>query len=85
MTLLVNTIEFEGRKAVINSYSRHPLLVESCERQLTQWQARYPSANVQTEELYEGETIALVAAGRAAVGDDVLRSFAHEIGQASQA
>ena len=85
MTLLVNTIEFAGRKAVINSYSRHPLLDESRAKQLAGWQARYPNATVRTEEMHDIEAMALVAAGREAIGQNVLRSFAHEIGQASQA
>jgi hypothetical protein len=85
MTLLANTIEFAGRKAVINSYSRHPALDASREAQLAGWKARYPNATVQTEELHEVDVVALVAAGDAATDGGSLRCFAHEIGHASQA
>ena len=82
MTLYVNTIEFSGRKAVINSYSNHPLLVESRERQLSSWKARYPNAKVKTEEMSESDTAELVAVE----GDrHNLAYLAYEIGQASEA
>lgn len=74
--LNVNTIEFGGRKAVINSYSDHPALVKSREEQLTRWKAQYPLANVQTERLTEADTVALVA-------KDTTRNLAYDIGQAS--
>lgn len=61
--LNVNTIEFNGKKAVINSYSDHPALVESMNRQLTEWTAHYSNATVRTERLSEVDTRALVANG----------------------
>ena len=75
----VNTIEFGHRKAVINSYSDHPALVDSMNKQRESWTAQYPNATVKTERMSYDETCALVAAG----GDTHLRSPAHEIGQSS--
>lgn len=81
MTLYVNTIEFDGRKAVINSYSDHPSLAASMEGQQKRWSLEYPNAIVRTEEMSEADCRELVAAGR--VGH--LRNLAYEIGQASLA
>jgi hypothetical protein len=78
--LNVNTIEFGGRKACINSYSDHPLLAENMNRQAEAWRLRYPKAIVRTERMSEADTIALVAYDR--LGP--LRSLPHEIGKASQ-
>ena len=86
MTLYVNTIEFDGRKAVLNSYSpayvqAYPVMAESMIEQRQGWTARYPNAIVRTEEMAEAECMQLVAEGD--IGP--LRCLAHEIGQASQA
>jgi hypothetical protein len=81
MMLYVNTIEFDGRKAVINSYSDHPALVASMTGQQKRWASKYPNATIRTEEMSEADCMRLVAAGE--VGP--LRSLAYEIGQASQA
>lgn len=78
--LNVNTIEFAGRKAVINSYSDHPLLVDDMNKQRETWAARFPNAIVKTERLSEIETMRLVAL------DNVpLESLAWDIGRASNA
>jgi len=62
--LKVNTIEFNGAKAVINSYgSDHPILMQSMTTQREQWAAKYPRATVRTEELDELTTINLVKVG----------------------
>lgn len=78
-SLNVNTIEFNGQKAVINSYSDHPLLVANMEKQLKQWQERYPNATVRTERMHEIECMQLVAASDKGAG----RNHAYEIGLAS--
>lgn len=62
--LNVNTIEFDGRKAVINSYSDHPELVENMNRQREAWAANYPNATVRTERMDEADVVALVRHGR---------------------
>ena len=63
--LNVNTIEFKGQKAVINSYriNEFPVLAESCERQRQLFAARFPNAIVKTERMTESETRELVAEG----------------------
>ena len=81
--LYVNTIEFEGRKACINSYSDHPLLVASMNKQREAWAAKYHNATVKTERMTEADTIALVSHGRAQ--GDHLYNHAYAIGQASLA
>lgn len=79
--LYVNTIEFNGQKAVLNSYSPQfiDILGAGMEAQRDEWAARYPNATVKTERMSEVDTMALVAAGR--LGP--LRNWAYEIGQAS--
>lgn len=74
--LNVNTIEFGGRKAVINSYSDHPALVDDMNKQRESFAAAYPKAIVKTERMTEEETRLLVAL-------DHERNAPHEIGQAS--
>lgn len=74
-TLNVNTIEFEGVKAAINSYSDHPALVTSMNRQREEWTAEYPNATVRTERMSEEATRALVANG----------NKPHTVGSASKA
>lgn len=64
MHLNVNTIEFDGHKAALNSYSDHPALVDSMNRQRENWAARFPNATVRTERMTEAECVRLVAAGR---------------------
>lgn len=76
--LNVNTIEYAGRKACINSYSDHPLLIVSMNAQRERWSAAYPRATVRTERMTEADTIALVAAD-----ESRSRNRAYEIGQAS--
>lgn len=77
--LNVNTIEFNGRKACINSYSDHPALVESMNRQVAFWSAKFPKATVKTERMSRAECIKLV-------GDpDANRNLAWEIGSQSMA
>jgi len=66
--LYVNTIEFDGRKAVINSYSVgytafYDSLRNSMVNQLREWIEAAPNANVCTERMTEDETRALVANG----------------------
>lgn len=78
MTRFANTIEFEGHKAVINSYSDHPLLVANMEAQLASWKALYPNATVKTEVMEDLEIMRLVA-----MDQTPLRSLPHEIGQTS--
>lgn len=58
----VNTIEFNGRKACINSYSDHSALVENMNSQRELWAAKFPDAIVKTERMSHSDTIALVAA-----------------------
>lgn len=58
----VNTIEFNGRKACINSYSDHPALEEHMIRQRETWAARFPKATVKTERMTRTETEMLCAA-----------------------
>lgn len=83
--LYVNTIEFGGQKAVINSYSAgyvddHGPLEASMLRQWASWNARFPNAIVLTERLSDLETMRLVA-----LNQTPLRSLAQEIGAKSQA
>ena len=75
--LNVNTIEFNGQKACINSWSDHPALVDDIIGQIDNWRAQYPNATVKTERMTESETRKLVAshAGPGA---------AYHIGQASK-
>jgi hypothetical protein len=62
----VNTIEFNGDKAVINSYSQgYAVLDDSCSKQLAEWSAACPNAIVRTEQMSETDCVALVSAGRA--------------------
>ena len=81
MMRYVNTIEFDGLKAVINSYSDDPVVMEGMTEQQKRWASKYPNATVRTEEMSEADCVELVAAGE--VGP--LRNLAYEIGQASQA
>lgn len=73
--LNVNTIEFGGRKAVINSYSDHPALVDSMNKQREDFASRYPKATVKTERMEEWEVRKMVASQ----GDNA----SWQIGQAS--
>lgn len=73
--LNVNTIEFNGRKAVINSYSDHPALVNSMNRQREEFAERFPNATIKTERMTYEETVKLVASET--------RTAPHEIGEAS--
>lgn len=59
----VNTIEFNGQKAVINSYSDHPALVKPMNGQREAFASKYPRATVLTERMDEIECRALVANG----------------------
>ncbi|MDX2277744.1 MAG: hypothetical protein NW206_20015 [Hyphomonadaceae bacterium] len=77
--LNVNTIEFGGRKAVLNSYSDHPALVADINRQREAWARRFPRATVRTERMSELECMELVAANG---GPDRYR-VAYAIGAAS--
>lgn len=79
--LNVNTIEFNGRKAVINSYSDHPALADSMARQREQWAERFPNAIVKTERMDELTAMRLVDA--AGTGPDA-HNFAWTIGKSSQ-
>ena len=81
VTLYVNTIEFDGRKAVINSYSKEfPILYSRRDAQREYWAAMYPNATVRTEEMTRADCVRLFS-------DNLppLRSLAHEIGEASRA
>jgi len=77
--LNVNTIEYNGRKAVLNSYSDHPALVEDIKRQRERWTTMFPRATVQTERLSEIDTMELVASS----GSQRF-ALAYEIGEASK-
>lgn len=68
--LNVNTIEFNGRKVVINSYTDHPALIAGRKSQIENWRKRFPNATVQTELMTEEDTIALVTAGHEWGGDN---------------
>ena len=81
-TLNVNTIEYGGQKAVINSCSDYPELVEGMNRQREEWAARFPRATVRTERLTYDETRRLVAEGKAK--GDHLYSHCWAVGWASQ-
>lgn len=83
MTLRVNTIEFNGEKAVINSYSFHPELDDNMNKQFASWCAMYPKAIVKNEEMPHSEVVAMVAASREIQG--LLGSHAHMIGKKSEA
>jgi hypothetical protein len=66
MTLYVNTIEFDGRKAVINSYAKayceaHSTMRARMVEQRKFWARDYPRATVRTEEMDEAECRRLVA------------------------
>jgi hypothetical protein len=52
--LNVNTIEFNGLKACINSYSDEPELVNSMNRQRDNFAARYPNAIVKKRRGWNG-------------------------------
>ena len=56
-----NTVEFNGRKACINSYSDHPALQDSMNRQRENWTALFPNAIVKTERMTDADIRALVA------------------------
>lgn len=81
MTLYVNTIEFDNRKTVINSYSKEfPILYPRMDAQRERWAAMYPNATVRTEEMTRADCVRLFS-------DDYsipLRNLAHEIGEASR-
>lgn len=81
--MIVNTIEFEGRKAVINSWNldSYPILKDDQERQLAWWQGRYPKASVKAEQLSTRETMDLVAAGKGSGSD----GYCYTVGEASEA
>jgi hypothetical protein len=80
--LNVNTIEFNGRKACINSFSDlihvHPALMEEMTAQIDYFSHEYPNATVKTERLTDMETVALVKQTRTP-GNDVW-----DIGNASK-
>ena len=86
--LYVNTIEFAGRKAVMNSYSvgyvdrNEGGLGDDMRRQAAEFAARFPNATVRTELLTEAETIKLCAQHKGPEWH--LRSASWEIGQASK-
>lgn len=61
MKLNVNTIEFGGRKAVLNSFSNHPALVNDIKNQRESFASRFPNANVKTEIMEEADVRTLVA------------------------
>ena len=82
MTLRANTIEFNGEKAVINSYSLAPELDASMNNQFAKWSAAYPNATVKNETLPYNKIVALVAAGHEAAGN--LGNHAYNIGQKSK-
>jgi hypothetical protein len=87
MNLFVNTISFNGEKAVINSYSGHPSLVEGMNSQRQEWAAMFPNAVVATEIMLESQVIALLAEGakrRQGDGYSFCYSHCHEVGVASQ-
>lgn len=82
--LYVNTIEFNGHKAVINSYTigfveQYKILRDEMEKQLAWFQSMYPKATVQTETLSDTTVIDMVAAVRYRGAPDVW-----DIGKASQ-
>ena len=81
VTMYVNTIEFGGRKAAINSYSKEfPVLYSRRDAQRERWAAQYPNAIVRTEEMTRADCVSLFS-------DDYfipLRNLAHEIGEASR-
>ncbi len=76
----VNTIEFDGRKACINSFSDHPALVTDMNKQREYFANLFPSATVKTERMSHADTVALVAAEKGEPGS----SAVWEIGSASQ-
>jgi hypothetical protein len=82
--LNVNTIEFNGQKAVINSFSDHPLLADDIKEQIAFFRAKFPNAIVKTERMHDAECIALVTAGNALVNNEPGRSAVWEIGLASK-
>lgn len=60
----VTTIEFDGRKAVLNSYSDAYLRAygtESIERQISAWSRRFPRCTVRCEMLPTSVVQELVA------------------------
>lgn len=79
----VNTIEFNGRKAVINSYDidKYPVLAKSMNEQLAEWKANFPNAKVQNERMHDLEVVGLVRRNKADGG--LYRAW--EIGQSSKA
>ena len=84
--LKVNTIEFAGRKAVINSYSLQfwKELAGNCEKQAAEWTSRFPNATVRTEDMSDSDVVALVAAGRVAEkAEGSCGAFAHDVGRSS--
>lgn len=61
--LNVNTIEYNGVKACINSYSDHPALVNNMNGQRERFAKMYPKATVKTERMSENDCRTLVANG----------------------
>ena len=59
----VNTIEFNGKKTVLNSYGSHPALIASMKFQREKWSSKYPKAIVRTELMTEADIICLVKDG----------------------
>lgn len=60
--LNVNIIEFAGRRAVINSFSRqYPELIGIMNEQRETFAKRFPRATVETVTMRETDVIALVA------------------------
>lgn len=83
--LTVNTIEFNGAKAVLNSYS--PAYLEAfgtkrIEEQRAEFAARFPNANVQTEQMTSADTVALVFKGKEETGD--YHSYCWKVGLLSE-
>lgn len=76
----VNTIEYGGEKAVINSWSHNSAVRPSMMRQRREWAAKYPRAKVRTERMADADIVALVAKDK-----HHLRSLPREIGEASLA
>ena len=59
--LSVNTIEFGGQKAALNSYSDYPELVPYMNEQREAFAALFPNAVVKTERMTDADTVALCA------------------------
>jgi hypothetical protein len=86
--LIVNTIEFAGRKAVINSYSGLYLAAlgdADIVRQRETWADRFPNATVRTETMSYTDCTAACAIGHAYERENRGYSFPWVVGEASKA